>query len=497
VQAAFKQFHEAADRTTAARAAVIETTIVVMTWIVVGLAGFLVTGLAALAYAIVSRGVVRPLAILVALLERLAQGDEVEITGVERPDEIGHTARAVDGIKTMLTQKARHDAQEKAGQDKRAAAEREATMVLVDQIVHAAAAGDFSKRVALEGETGIILDVGASINALCGNVGNALEDLIEMLSALADGNLTKRITADCQGAFATLKDDANRTADRLTEIVSGIKSVGCEVANAATEISASTTGLAQRTEEQAAGLDQTTASMQEMSATVKRNADSALRANQLTNGSRDVAERSGQVVAKAVDAMARIEDSSRKISDIIGVIDAIARQTNLLALNAAVEAARAGDAGRGFAVVASEVCSLAQRSSQAAKDIKVLITNSSGQVQEGVELVNQTGTSLTEILASIGQVVDIVAQIAAASNEQSTGIEQINKSLIQMDAVTRQNSDQVEKNAASAAVLDHQAEAMNQKVAFFKIDESPAHNATRAPGPAARHAATTSKRKTA
>jgi methyl-accepting chemotaxis protein len=205
------------------------------------------------------------------------------------------------------------------------------------------------------------------------------------------------------------------------------------------------------------------------------------------------------VVAKAVDAMARIEDSSRKISDIIGVIDEIARQTNLLALNAAVEAARAGDAGRGFAVVASEVRSLAQRSSQAAKDIKVLITNSSSQVQEGVGLVNQAGTSLTEILASIKQVADIVAEIASASNEQSTGIDQINKALTQMDEVTQQNSALVEENAASAKTLEHQSETMNQKVAFFKLDDNAESHAIKAPAPApvARAAAKPTKREAA
>jgi methyl-accepting chemotaxis protein len=232
--------------------------------------------------------------------------------------------------------------------------------------------------------------------------------------------------------------------------------------------------------------------MEEMSATVKTNAENALQANQLTNGSRDVADKGGQVVAKAVDAMARIEDSSRKISDIIGVSDEIARHTNLLALTAAVEAARAGDAGRGFAVVASEVRSLAQRSSQAAKDIKVLITNSSSQVQEGVGLVNQAGTSLTEILASIKQVAEIVAEIASASHEQSTGIDQINKALTQMDEVTQQNSALVEENAASAKTLEHQSETMNDKVAFFKLDEGAESHAVKkqpAPAPVARAAA--------
>src|ERR1700724_1016677 len=222
--------------------------------------------------------------------------------------------------------------------------------------------------------------------------------------------------------------------------------------------------------------------MEQMSATVKKNAENAQQANQSAASTQDVADRGGQVVAKAVDAMARIEESSRKISDIIGVIDEIARQTNLLALNAAVEAARAGDAGRGFAVVASEVRSLAQRSSQAAKDIKVLITNSSSQGQEGVGLVNQAGTSLTEILASIKQVADIVAGVASASHEQSTGIDQINKALTQMDEVTQQNSALVEENAASAKTLEHQSIAMDERVGFFRFDATADGETMRATG---------------
>jgi methyl-accepting chemotaxis protein len=323
-----------------------------------------------------------------------------------------------------------------------------------------------------------------------------MDDLAQMFSALADGDFSRRITADYQGIFAILKNDANSMADRIASTIAEIKAVGREVANAAAEISTSTTDLSQRTEEQAASLEQTSASMEEMSVTVKKNAENALQANQLTSGSRDIADKGGQVVAKAVDAMARIEESSRKISDIIGVIDEIARQTNLLALNAAVEAARAGDAGRGFAVVASEVRSLAQRSSQAAKDIKDLITNSSSQVQEGVGLVNQAGSSLTGILASIQQVADIVAEIASASKEQSTGIDQINKALTQMDEVTQQNSALVEENAASAKTLEQQSDTMNEKVAFFKLDdqaEAPVRR-TSAPAPVARMAAKPAKK---
>jgi methyl-accepting chemotaxis protein len=194
-----------------------------------------------------------------------------------------------------------------------------------------------------------------------------------------------------------------------------------------------------------------------------------MQANQFAAGTREVADRGGAVVAQAVGAMARIDESSRKISDIISVIDEIARQTNLLALNAAVEAARAGEAGRGFAVVASEVRTLAQRSSQAANDIKDLITNSSAQVEEGVELVNRAGTSLTEIVDSIKRVASIVSEIASASAEQSTGIDQVNIALTQMDEVTQQNSALVEQNAAAAKALEQQSQAMDQQVSFFRL----------------------------
>ena len=339
----------------------------------------------------------------------------------------------------------------------------------VDDLVKAAVAGDFSQRVPVDGKSGFMLNLASAMNALCENTARAMQDLIGMLSALADGDLTKRINADYQGMFGQLKNDANTMAERIGATIAEIKASAAEVTNASAEISTSTTDLSQRTEEQAASLEQTSASMEEISSTVKKNAESAQQANASAGATRDVADRGGQVVAKAVDAMAKIEDSSRKISDIIGVIDEIARQTNLLALNAAVEAARAGEAGRGFAVVASEVRSLAQRSSQAAKDIKDLITNSNGQVKDGVELVNRAGSSLTEIVELIKKVAEIVADIANASAEQASGIEQVNKALTQMDEVTQQNSALVEENAATAKTLEHQAKAMDERVSFFKL----------------------------
>jgi methyl-accepting chemotaxis protein len=347
----------------------------------------------------------------------------------------------------------------------------------IDEIVKAAVAGDFSKRVPLTGKKEFMLNLSTAMNSLCDNTAKALQDLVGMLSALADGDLTPRITAEYHGMFGQLKNDANKMAERIGATIGEIKASASEVTNASAEISSSTTDLSQRTEEQAASLEETSAAMEEISATVKNNAENAQAANQSASGTRTVADRGGQVVAKAVDAMAKIEESSRKISDIIGVIDEIARQTNLLALNAAVEAARAGEAGRGFAVVASEVRSLAQRSSQAAKDIKDLITNSNGQVKDGVDLVNRAGTALTEIVESIKKVSDIVADIANASAEQATGIEQVNKALTQMDEVTQQNSALVEENAATAKTLEHQAKAMDERVAFFKLDAEAGHAA--------------------
>ena len=301
----------------------------------------------------------------------------------------------------------------------------------------------------------------------------AVQETQEVVAAAKENDLTRRIPlVGKSGDIESLCGGINGLLDNMVSVISEIKQAAREVTNASAEISTSTTDLSQRTEEQAASLEETSASMEEIASTVKKNAENAQQANQSASTTRDVADRGGQVVAKAVDAMARIEESSRKISDIIGVIDEIARQTNLLALNAAVEAARAGEAGRGFAVVASEVRSLAQRSSQAAKDIKDLITNSNGQVKDGVELVNRAGAALTEIVDSIKKVAGIVSDIAAASAEQATGLDQINKALAQMDEVTQQNSALVEENAATAKTLEQQAKEMDERVTSFRIDNA-------------------------
>ena len=354
----------------------------------------------------------------------------------------------------------------------------------IDLIVEHAAAYGFNFRTEAEA-TASTSKTNMIVMGLCTMlVGFTLASLLALSFTRPLRALTKPLNELAAGNFGVgvpgtrRKDEIGQIAnsihvmmDRVRETIAEIKLSAREVTNASAEISTSTTDLSQRTEEQAASLEETSASMEEISEIVKKNADNAKHANESALQTCKIADQSVAVVAKAVEAMALIEGSSRKISDIITVIDEIARQTNLLALNAAVEAARAGEAGRGFAVVASEVRSLAQRSAQAAKEINDLITNSNVQVKDGVQLVNQAGSALSGIVDSIKRVATIVSDISSASNEQASGIEEINKALSQMDEATQQNSALVEENAATAKMLEHQAQKMDDQVAYFQIDE--------------------------
>lgn len=341
----------------------------------------------------------------------------------------------------------------------------------IAEVVSAVSAGDFTKTLPLEGKEGFLRALSEGVNSLSSTVDGVLQSFGTMLGSLSQGDLTQRINQDYQGVYGELKENANSMASTLQETVKAISMASEEVSSGAEQISTGASDLSQRTEQQAANLEETAASMEEMASTIKQNADNSTQASQLAVTARDSAEKGGNVVSNAVDAMGKIEDSSRRISDIIGVIDEIAFQTNLLALNAAVEAARAGDAGRGFAVVASEVRSLAQRSAQAAKDIKDLIVDSTEQVQGGVELVNETGEALNEIVDSIKKVADIVAEISAASREQATGADEINTAVTQMDEMTQQNSALVEENAAAAKTMNDQASRMRQRMSFFNAGQ--------------------------
>ena len=256
----------------------------------------------------------------------------------------------------------------------------------------------------------------------------------------------------------------------LVTIVGQVRTGTDTIAVASREIAAGNLDLSSRTEEQASSLEETASSMEELTSTVKQNAENARQANQLVVSTADVAAKGGAVVGQVVDTMASIKDSSRKIADIIGVIDGIAFQTNILALNAAVEAARAGEQGRGFAVVASEVRNLAQRSAGAAKEIKALIEDSVGKVDAGSHLVDEAGKTMDEIVTSVKRVTDIMSEIAAASQEQSAGIEQVNQAVAQMDEVTQQNASLVEEAAAAAESLQDQAGKLAEAVSVFKLE---------------------------
>jgi len=286
---------------------------------------------------------------------------------------------------------------------------------------------------------------------------------------IASGDLTGNCRAVGTDEAAQLVSSLGKMQDSLTRIVREIRSSTEQIQVASTEVASGNQDLSARTEQTAGSLQQAASSMDELTSTIRHSADAANQAHGLANSASQIATRGGQVVSQVVSTMDEINASSKKISDIIGVIDGIAFQTNILALNAAVEAARAGEQGRGFAVVASEVRNLAQRSASAAKEIKTLIDDSVGKVETGSRLVDEAGTTMSKIVASVQQVADIMSEIAAASHEQSQGIDQVNQAIIQMDEATQQNAALVEQAAAAAASMQQQAVSMMDEVSVFKL----------------------------
>ena len=412
-----------------------------------------------------------PLTLITKAMEKLSGGDlDVAVPAVERADDIGDMARMVLVFKENAIEKGRVEKQ--AEEDRQQfetdrQAQEQALEMSVGKVVSAAIEGDLSKRIDTADLSGVLQRSSEGLNALLETVDRGLTEIAKIMSALANGDLTRRMEGDFKGSFLQMQVDSDRMGQRMEEMVGRIADVSTVVKNATDEISSGISDLSMRSEHQASSLEETTASMEELSATVRQNADNAQEANQVASAARDAAMAGGQVAERAVAAMSGIEDSSKKITDIVGLIQEIAFQTNLLALNASVEAARAGEAGRGFAVVANEVRALAQRAAGASKDIKELITNSDDQVQEGAKLVAEAGNALGEIVDSVKKVADYVSEIAAASHEQTSGIEQVSSAVTGMDEMTQQNAALVEETTGAIQSALSQVDELQTAVGFF------------------------------
>ncbi len=416
-----------------------------ITALVVG--GLASVGIAVAMAILLSRAIAGPVNAMTSVMRKLAAGDHtVVVHGAGRRDEIGEMAAAVQVFKDAAIEKIRL---EREAEDQRRVAEQE--------------------RVQREREKA---DEAAQD-------AHAMSELGKALSSLSAGDLTYRITAAVAPKSAQLKEDFNAAASRLQDTLRAISGSTSGVRNGSDEIALASDDLSRRTEQQAASLEETAAALDEITATVRRTAAGAKDAAGLVADARKGAELSGQVVDRAVSAMGQIESSSSEISQIIGVIDEIAFQTNLLALNAGVEAARAGDAGKGFAVVASEVRALAQRSAEAAKEIKGLISTSSDQVKVGVDLVGQAGEALRRIVSQVADIDRLVVEIAASAQEQATGLHEVNAAVNQMDQVVQQNAAMVEESTAATHSLKGEAGELSSLVGRFNVgdgDGEPSRN---------------------
>ncbi|MGB0203697.1 MAG: methyl-accepting chemotaxis protein [Neptuniibacter sp.] len=340
----------------------------------------------------------------------------------------------------------------------------------VSSIVNAAKDGDLSNRITLEGKTGFYGNMSEGVNSLVEIADDVIRDMNSVLSGMSNGDLTVQIDRDYKGAFGELKNNANATVSKLTEILEQIKATSYEVRTTSEEISSGSLDLGVRTDQQASNLEETASSMEEMNASVSNTAQNASEANEQAKQAMEKARNGGEIITDAVNAMSEISEASSKIADIVNVIDEIAFQTNLLALNASVEAARAGEQGRGFAVVADEVRNLSQRTSSSAKEIKDLIMNSLSKVEAGKTHVHTSGEALEEIIHSVEQVSDAIEGIAQACREQSGGISQVNSSIASMDGMTQQNASLVEEATSSSKVMTEKAKNLSQMVDFFKVN---------------------------
>ena len=407
-----------------------------MTILAVG--GAMAVGIAALMGWLLANSIAAPVTAMTTAMRRLAGGDNtVTVPAVGRKDEIGGMAAAVLTFKEAAIEKTRLEG---LSAEQRAEAERTRE------------AGESERRANAREQAAVVASVGQGLEALAG------------------GDLTFRLTEAFPAAYRKLQADFNAAMDQLAETMGVINGAVGGIQAGSGEISQAADNLSRRTEQQAASLEETAAALDEITATVRRTAQGADSARRTVETARKDAESGGDIVGRAVSAMGQIESSSREIGAIIGVIDEIAFQTNLLALNAGVEAARAGEAGKGFAVVAQEVRALAQRSAEAAKEIKTLISTSGQQVEAGVELVGETGEALNRIIAGVQDINRIVAEIAASASEQATGLQQVNTAVNQMDQATQQNAAMVEQSTAASHALSNEARELGRLVQRFRLD---------------------------
>ncbi|WP_428156707.1 methyl-accepting chemotaxis protein [Brevundimonas sp.] len=434
----------------AARAAQSGATRSAMNAVVIGLVAALLIALAA--GFVATRAITRPILTMIGYMQKLMAGDtSIQIVGADRKDEFGKMGQAIVAFRDAAVDKVRV---EKEAASHRSMTEKERTEREAEKAREAAE------------------DI------------QAITALGQGLSAMANGDMTFRIDVEFNPKAAHLKSDFNAAIAQLQQAIAVVVGNISGIRSGAGEISQAADDLSRRTEQQAASLEETAAALDEITATVNKTASGARQASDVVQAARGDAEKSGVVVRDAVQAMQAIEGSSNQINQIIGVIDEIAFQTNLLALNAGVEAARAGDAGRGFAVVASEVRALAQRSAEAAKEIKTLISASTGQVGAGVKLVGETGEALQRIVDRVAEIDSLVTEIAASAQEQAVGLAQVNTAVNQMDQVTQQNAAMVEQSTAASHSLSQEAEALQSSVAQFNVGQTGAAASHRsAPAP--------------